>query len=59
MVLGIFLFGHLATITDTEDIIVVKQKRAQENNKKFDDSPFELYCHVCLVCVQNGTKHCA
>ena len=51
MVLGIFLFGHLATITDTEDIIVVKQKRAQENNKKFDDSPFELYCHVCLVCV--------
>jgi len=51
--------SHLATITDTEDYLVRKQKLAQQNNTKFDDSPYELYCHVCFVCVQNGTKHCS
>ena len=58
-VVGLLVFGHLATIIDTEDFIVRKQKFAVENNKKFDDSPYELYCHVCLVCVQDGTKHCS
>ena len=53
-----FISGFYASYIDPEDHIVQEQILCQKTGETFDDSPYEYYCHVCKVCVNDGSKHC-
>ena len=57
---GLFYYGHQATVSDPTDHAIYYQRFHQQNQERMDNirSKLHYHCDICCFMIKDHTKHC-